>query len=200
MFYFMRHPIEGCYSVKHNGAVSLLSSNILLFLVMVFYVINRYFCGFLIKTVREGSYDIFSDIGLILLVLVLVVGCNYLMCAINDGEGKLKDIYCTFIYSMGPYLAITPFIFLLSHAVTDNEKFFIQFGRLFMICWVAVLIFISIKEINDYTVKETFKIIFLTLFTILIVCLLAFIIYVLWKQVIDFVQQIPREVVYKLDR
>ena len=57
----------------------------------------------------------------------------------------------------------------------------------------------EIKEINDYTVKETIKIIFLTLFTILIVCLLAFIIYVLWAQVIDFVQQIPREVVYKFD-
>ena len=137
---------------------------------------------------------------MILLILILVVGCNYLMCAINDGEGRFKDIYCTFIYSFGPYLAITPFIFLISHVVTDNEKFFVQFGNFLMICWIGVLVFLSIKEINDYTVKETVKIILLTLFTILIVCLLAFIIYVLWKQVIDFVQQIPREVVYKLDR
>ena len=68
-----------------------------------------------------------------------------------------------------------------------------------MMAWIAVLVFIAVKEINDYTVGETVKIILLTLFTILIVCLLAFIIYVLWSQVIDFLQQIPREVVYKIE-
>lgn len=199
MFYFMRHPIEGCYGIKHYNSVSLLSSNILLVLMMVVFVINKYFCGFITKTVREGSYDIVSDIGMIVLALALAVGCNYLMCTINDGEGKLKEIYCSFIYGFGPYLCFMPFIFLLSHVITDNERFFVDFGRLFMLTWIAVLIFIAVKEINDYSVGETVKIILLTLFTILIVCLLAFIIYVLWSQVIDFLQQIPREVVYKIE-
>ncbi len=200
MFYFMRHPIEGCYGIKRRGAVSLLSSNILLAVMILMYIINKYFCGFLLKTVREGSFDVFSDIGMILLALLLVVVCNYLMCTINDGEGKLKEIYCGIVYSFAPFIVFTPVIFLLSHAVTENEQFFVTFGRLFMFSWIAVLAFISVKEINDYTVRETVKIIALTAFTILIVCLLAFIIYVLWAQVIDFVQQIPREVVYKFDR
>lgn len=198
MFYFMRHPIEGCYNLKHYGAVSLLSSNILLALIIVLYVINKYFCGFYVKTVREGSFDVLSDAGMIIIALALVVGCNYLMCTINDGEGRLKEIYCSVIYCFGPYIVFTPFIFALSHVVTANEKFFISFGKLFMISWIAVLVFISIKEINDYTVRETIRIILLTLFTILIVCLLAFIIYVLWSQVFDFLQQIPREVVYRI--
>ncbi len=198
MFYFMRHPIDGCYGIRNQDRVSLLSSNILLMLIILIYIINKYFCGFIVKTVREGSYDVLSDAGMIILALLLVVGCNYLMCTINDGEGKLKHIYCSFIYGFAPYICLTPVIFLLSHVVTDNERFFVDFGRLFMISWIAVLIFIAIKEINNYTVKETIKIILLTAFTILIVCLLAFIIYVLWSQVIDFLQQIPREVVYKL--
>ncbi|MBP5184835.1 MAG: hypothetical protein J6113_06985 [Lachnospiraceae bacterium] len=198
VFYFMRHPIEGCYGIRHQEKVSLLSSNILLALMILVFIINKYFCGFLVKTVREGSFDIASDIGIILVALFLVVGCNYLMCTINDGEGKLKHIYCSFIYGFGPYLCFTPVIFLLSHVVTDNERFFVDFGRLFMLAWVAVLIFIAVKEINNYNVKETIKIILLTAFTILIVSLLAFIIYVLWSQVFDFLQQIPREVVYKI--
>ena len=36
------------------------------------------------------------------------------------------------------------------------------------------------------------------LFTILIVCLLGFIIYVLWSQVFDFIRSICGEVVYKI--
>ena len=128
---------------------------------------------------------------------MLVVGCNYLMCTINDGEGRLRDIYCAFIYSFGPYIAMMPFIFALSHVVTYNEEFFVSFGQFVMIVWVAVLLVISVREINNYTVAETFKIIFLTAFTILIVCLLAFIIYVLWSQVFDFVQSVVREGVYR---
>ncbi len=197
LFYFMRHPIDGCYGIKREGRVSVLSANILLLILMLFYIINKYFCGFLLKTVREGSYDILSDIGLIVIVLVLVVGCNYLMCTINEGEGKIKQIYCSFIYSLGPYLVFTPIIFLMSHVVTYNEVFFIDFANLFMYVWVAVLIFLSIKEINNYKVKETFKIIGLTIFTILIACLLAFIIYVLWSQVFDFIQSVFGEVVYR---
>jgi sugar lactone lactonase YvrE len=198
MFYFMRHPIDGCYGIKREGRVSVASANVLLAIGIVFYVINRYFCGFLFKTVREGRFDVASDVGLVLIALLLVVGCNYLMCTINDGEGKLKDIYCSFVYSFGPYLVILPFVFLLSHIVTYNEEFFVSFGTLFMFVWVAVLIVISVREINNYTVGETVKIILLTLFTILIVCLLAFILYVLWAQVLDFVQSFVREVVYRI--
>jgi tetratricopeptide (TPR) repeat protein len=198
MFYFVRHPIDGCYGIKWENRVSLLSSNIILILVMAFYVINKYFCGFMFKTVREGNFDVLSDMGMILIAMGLVVGCNYLMCTINDGEGKLKHIYSSFIYSFAPYVILMPFIFILSHVVTYNEEFFVSFGRFCMVVWIAVLVVISIREINNYTVSETAKIIFLTVFTILIVCLIAFILYVLWAQVFDFVQSVVREVVYKI--
>ena len=198
MFYFIRHPIDGCYGIKWENRVSLLSSNIILITVIIFYVINKYFCGFLFKTVREGTFDVLSDVGMVLVALALVVGCNYLMCTINDGEGKLKHIYCSFIYSFAPYIILMPFIFALSHVVTYNEEFFVTFGRFCMIVWIAVLVVVSIREINQYTVGETAKIIFLTLFTILIVCLIAFILYVLWAQVFDFLQSVVREVVYKI--
>lgn len=198
VFFFMRHPIDGCYGIRKEGRVSVLSANLLLIIGMIEYVINKYFCGFMFKMVREGEYDILSDIGFIVLVLLLVVGCNYLMCTINDGEGKFKHIYCSLIYSFGPYLVIQPVLFILSHVVTANEEFFVSFGNLAMLTWVGVLVFIAIMEINNYSVKETIKIILLTLFTILIVCLLAFIIYVLASQVFDFVQSICGEVVYKI--
>lgn len=198
MFFYMRHPLDGTYGIKRQGKVSVGSANIMLAIIAVFYIINKYFCGFLLKTVREGSYDIISDIGLILIATVLVTGCNYLMCTINDGEGKLKHIYCSFIYSLAPYIVFTPIIFVISHVVTFNEVFFVEFAQLFMIVWIVILVFISIREINNYTIKETVKIIGLTAFTILIVLLLAFIIYMLWAQVFDFIKSIAGEVVYRL--
>ncbi len=200
MFYFMKHPIEGCYGIKRQGRVSLLSANLLLVIATVMFVINKYFSGFLTRGagVKDGQYNLSQDIGVVVVGLVLIVSCNYLMCTINDGEGKLKTIYCSFIYSFAPYIVITPFVFLLSHVVTDNEIFFIQFANICMWTWIGVLLFISMREINNFKIGETIKIILLTLFTMLIVCLLIFIVYILWAQVIDFVQSVFREVVYRI--
>lgn len=198
MFYFMRHPVDGCYGIKREGRTSLLATNIILAVGVLFYVINKYFCGFLLKNVREGRFDVVSDIGLLVIAFALVTGCNYLICTINDGEGKLKHIYSSFVYSFSPYIVLMPVLFLVSHVVTYNEVFFVEFGTLFMYVWIAVLMFVSIMEINSYNAKETIKIIGLTAFTILIAVLLAFIIYVLWSQVFDFIQSIVGEVVYKI--
>jgi hypothetical protein len=82
--------------------------------------------------------------------------------------------------------------------VTYNEIFFVQFGYFLMGCWIVALEFITVKELNDYSVKDTIKIILLTAFTILIVLLLAFIIYVLWSQVFDFISSLIGEVVYRI--
>jgi len=196
--YFVKHPIDGCYGIKREHQVSMLSSNLRLTVFMIFYVINKYLCGFLVKTVREGRYEIFTDIGTILIVLIALTACNYLVCTINDGEGRIKQIYCSFIYCLTPYIIFMPFIFILSHVLTYNEIFLIQFASTAMYIWIFILIFIAIQEINNYTFKETIKVIGLTFFTLLIAALLVFIIYVLWSQVFDFIISIAGEVVYRL--
>ncbi len=198
MFFFMRHPVDGAYGIKFQKKVSLLSANIILVVGVLFYIINKYFCGFFVKTVREGEYEVASDIGLILIALILIVSCNYLICTINDGEGKFRHIYSSFIYAFAPYLVFTPVIFILSHVVTENEIFFVEIARIVMYVWIAVLVFMAVKEINNYKIGETVKIILLTVFTIVIACLLGFIIYVLWSQVFDFIQSVVGEVVYKI--
>ena len=96
-----------------------------------------------------------------------------------------------------PYVMLTPVVFALSHVLTTNEDFLIDLTRMIMIGWVLVLAVLAIKEVNNYTVGETFKIICLTIFTILIMALLIFIVYVLWAQVFEFISAIAGEVVYR---
>lgn len=197
-FYFIKHPIDGCYGIKREGRTSMLSSNVILFLFMVLYIINKYLCGFLVKTVREGRYEILSDIGGILIILISLTACNYLVCTINEGEGRKKQIYTSFVYSLFPYLVMMPYIFLLSHVITYNEVFLIEFAYTAMYVWIVILLVMSIQEINNYSFKETVKVIALTFFTLLILALLVFIIYILWSQVFDFILAIGGEVVYRL--
>jgi sugar lactone lactonase YvrE len=196
--YFFKHPIDGCYGVRWEGKSSYLSANILLALFILFNVIDKYYTGFLFKTVREGRYNLISDIGTVLIAFLLLTACNYLICTINDGEGSFKQIYCGFIYCLTPYLIFQPFIFLISHVVTYNERFLLQFPKVLITAWMIILIIITIKELNNLTVKETAKVIGLTFFAALIALLLVFILYILWSQVFDFIVSICGEVVYRL--
>ncbi len=198
--YYMKHPFDASYGIAREGRASWSAPSILLVIFMVEYVINKYLCGFLQKNVREGRYDIFSDIGTILVVIVALTACNYLVCTINDGEGTIKKIYTYFCYSLLPYILLTPISFALSHVLTWNEQFIITLIQVVMFAWILIIGILGIKEVNNYTGKETAKIIALTLFTILIVSLLIFIIYVLWAQVFEFISAIYGEVVYRLEK
>lgn len=198
--YYMKHPFDASYGIAREGRASWSAPSILLVIFMAEYVINKYLCGFLQKTVREGRYDIFSDIGTIVIVMVALTACNYLVCTINDGEGTIKKIYTYFCYSLLPYIVLTPISFALSHVLTWNEQFIITLVQVVMFAWILIIGILGIKEVNNYTGKETAKIIALTLFTILIVSLLIFIIYVLWAQVFEFISAIYGEVVYRLEK
>lgn len=197
--YFMKHPIDGCYGVKREGKAAYASANILLALFMVVYLINKYATGFLLKGVMDGRYDIFSDLLYLSGIFLIMTTCTYLISTINDGEGTFKQLYSAFVYALGPYIVIKPFVVLISNIITYNEVFLVSFSNFCMYTWVLILLFLSVKEINNYTVRETIKVILLTLFCALIAALLLFILYVLVAQVKDFVQAIYGEVVYRLE-
>ncbi len=196
--YFMRHPMDGCYGVKKEGKNSWWCANILLGTFILSSILEKYCSGFLVKTVREGRYDLITDIGKVLVIFIGLTACNYLVVTIHEGEGFFKDLYCAYAYCLTPYIVIKPFVILLSNVLTYNEVFLISFANIIVWTWVVILILLTLKEINNFTVGETAKALAITAFTVLILTLLVCIIYVLFSQVIDFVITVVREVVYRI--
>lgn len=196
--YFMRHPMDGCYGVKKEGKNSWWCANILLGTFILISILEKYCSGFMVKTVREGRYDLITDIGKVLVIFIGLTACNYLVVTIHEGEGFFKDLYCAYAYCLTPYIVIKPFVILLSNVLTYNEVFLISFANIIVWTWVVILILLTLKEINNFTVGETAKALAITAFTVLILTLLVCIIYVLFSQVIDFVITVVREVVYRI--
>ncbi|MCD8120296.1 MAG: hypothetical protein LUE29_12620 [Lachnospiraceae bacterium] len=198
MFTYMRHPVEGAYQVKRKGKQSYLSCAILMVIMIVYNVVSKYFCGFIVKSVKDGYYAIPQDCLIVIFGFLAAAAVTYLVTCISDGEGKFKDTLQGYIYSFGPYFAIQPFIYLFGLVVTNNEIFIIEFANIIMIAWVVILVFISVMEINNYSFKETVKVILLTVFAAFIFVVAAFIMYVLAMQVVEFVSSVYGEVVYRI--
>lgn len=195
--YMPKNPFDAFYGIKLEGKVSVLSSTILYFIFFVIYVLNKYYSGFLFKTVEDGYYELGTDFIYITGLLAVCIICNNLICSIRDGEGSFKNLYCAFAYCLMPYLFLKPIGILLSHVLTYNESFILSFLNFFITVSIVVFIVIMIKEIQAYTLKETFQSIILTIFTMIILLAAGFILFALIKQVLDFFVSIVKEGYYR---
>ena len=196
--HFMKNPADAAYGIAAEGRANWIVSTFLLLIFIIEFVVSKYTCGFLMKDVMEGRYEIFGDIGMILAVVVAVTACTYLVCTINEGEGTVKKIYTFFCYSLLPYIVFTPLVYILSHVLTSNEIFLTNMLNILTYGWIIVIAVIGLKEVNNFSMGQTIKVIFLTAFTALILALLIFIIYVLWAQVFEFIFALVGEGVYRL--
>lgn len=199
IFYFMKHPIDGAYGLKKENKTSGFAALILLFMTLLVYISEKYFSGFIFKRVADGRFMVAQDLMLFFALFSSVIICTYLVVTINDAEINSLQMYQGFIYCLGPYLLIKPFLIVISHVLTLNEAFILQFTNLIIYLWVFVLIVVMIKELNSYTVRVTIKLLFLTLFTIFISWLTIFVIYSLAAQVGSFIVSFYGEVVARIE-
>ncbi len=198
-FYFMKHPIDGSYGIKREGKTSNLSVILVGILGLLVFVLSKYFTGFIFSTVRQGEFTVFNDIVVSFVVFVFVVSATYLVCTINDGESTYKQLMHGFVYSLTPYIIFQPIITFISNYLTLNEAFVMQFANLIIVTWVLVLIYVAIKELNNYENKENIKIILISIFTMFIGVLIIFVLYLLFNQLFSFFQTIFREAVYRFE-
>ena len=196
-FQMLRNPYDACYGIKREKRGSVISAMILLTIFFVEFVANKYFSGFLFKTMPDGYYELLNDILMVFGVYVLLTICCYLVCTITDGEAKFRDIFITAAYALMPMIVFQPITLVLSNVLTFNEEFFITLLSVVSLGWTALLIVLMLMYQNDFTLKKTIKTIFLTLFCVLVVVALAVVLYMLISQLVDFIASIYGEVVYR---
>ena len=198
VFDMLKHPIDNFYDLKVGTKGSVLSASIVYILVTVVFVADMLFRGYLFAPENLSELSLFPVLIMLLVPLMLFVVGNSMVASINDGEGSLKNIFVISAYSLSPYLVITPFVVLASYAVTFNESFILDLIWFVGVAWSAVILFIGIMRTHDYTVGETVKNLFITLFFMLMAVVAAAIMYVMWNTVISFVSSVFVEVDFRV--
>lgn len=191
---FIKKPLDSYYELKRKNRVSILSSTILYILLFVLQITNVYLKSFTFGGGQEVGKSLTGILITVYGPLVLWIISNYLVSTINDGEGRLKDIYNGTIYAMAPYILGALPLQLLTKVLTLNEKFIYDFSMNIIIAWSTILMFVMIKEIHNYSFKETIKNILLTIFGMVLMTLVIALLYMLITQEVDFVKSIIQEV------
>ncbi|WP_308635136.1 YIP1 family protein [Paenibacillus silvisoli] len=193
-FRMLRHPIEGYYELEHNNKASVLSASVLLVVLFGVRLFGLYTTNFLFATMEPLQINIVTELLKLIIPLFAWVISNYLVSVINDGEGSFKNIYKGTIYALSPYIIFAIPLAIMSRGLTLMEGVIYNYSYNFVILWCALLMFIMVKEIHGYEIKETVRNIILTLIGMIIMAFVAFILFGLSNQVWEFVYSLFQEV------
>ncbi|GHU05238.1 hypothetical protein FACS1894147_11200 [Spirochaetia bacterium] len=197
-FHNIKNPADTAYGIKRENRGSWLSSLVLIVVFYALFVVEKYFSGFLFKTVSDGYYDLAGDALTISAVFALGIISCYLVCTITEGVASFKNLFIGIVFAFAPLFFLKPLVIIMTNVLTQSEAFFVTFVSVVSYAWTAVLVFAAVMFLNDYSVWKTVKTIILTIFTALIISLLLFVLYMLITQMIDFISSVIGEAVFKI--
>jgi hypothetical protein len=193
----LAHPLDTYQDIKHLKKSSILMATLVYGSVLFVSVLEIYGTGFIFQRVDVTQFHLGMYVLTVLGGIGLFVFANYLVATITNGEGWLKDVYIATAHALVPYVVLTPLLTLVSNGLTLNEQIVMQLLDGLRYAWSGVLLILMIKEVHNYDVKALLKNIFLTLFTMLMIILIGFLLYVLTLQVWNYVEGIIAEVLLR---
>lgn len=195
LFRFIKQPADSFYYIKKDERGSLLFALLLYLWVIAVRVVTPYITGFTFNPYANPN-EIQAEIIVIytLLAIILWNAANYLVSTISDGEGRLRHVIIGSAYALFPYALFALPLALLSNVLSSNEIFVYEFANNLMWAWTGLMLFLMIQEVHNYSFRETVRNLLLTLFTIGVMLLTGYILYVLFFQLFDFINAILREI------
>lgn len=198
VFRYLRNPADATYEIKRKKRVSTLSATLLLMIFFGFYIFYIYRLGFLFNPRDIQAINLLEEILRVFLPLLLFVFSNYLVGSIREGEGRLKDVYVTTIFSVTPYFIILPVIAIISNGLTFNEEFLLQLAGFLGVFLTVIYFFFMVKETHYYSIKETTASIFISFFTMIMLLLSSFIIFILLSELWTLMVDLTLEVFFRV--
>jgi len=195
LFRFIRQPADSFYYIKYKLRGSVGFAITIYTWVVLVRLLTLFWTGFPFNPYASAS-DVPVEREVIAAVVLIALWniANYLVSTITDGEGRFRDVFIGSAYSLFPYALFALPLALFSNLLTLNEQFIFTFSRDLIWVWCGIMLVIMVMEIHNYSFVETLRNIALTIFTMLMFLLTAYVFFVLFNQLADFIRAIVQEV------
>ena len=196
-FHIIFRPIDGFYRLKFEKRGRNYVTVLNLFLFWVSYSFMESYVSFTVATTTPAHFrnSLINLLGIVAIFLLFCVG-NWAVTTLMNGEGKFSEICMAVSYSLFPMLLVFIPATLLSHILTANEAAFYTMLVGISITWFAILMFLGILVMHDYTVFKTILTFFLTVVSMLIILFLIMLMSTLVGQLWIFLRSVYTEIVF----
>lgn len=191
------HPVVAfSYIQKERDRFRASPIVILLLLGVIIRLISLQFTHYPLSTITMRS-NLFLEVAKLFVPLVSWGICSYLMTTILDGETMFRESMLAVSYALTPYIVFMIPLTLMSRILDSNQAGLFNSLEAVILGWVILLIIISLKEMNHFTVGKTVMVVLLSVFTVAILWAAVALLYSICTQFLDFVKEILIELRYK---
>ena len=193
-FRMITKPNDTFYEVKSNRRGSVWAATIYYILGIVAFMLNTYCYALPFQYITTNSLNPSTVFFATIAVLAVFVLCNYLVSAINDGEGTFLDIYKFTGYSLLPMIICLPLGVGISYGLTLNEEVVITLLKTIGFWGTGIYLVIGILETHNYTFGQTVKNILLTIIFMVLFIIICMVVVIMVDQIKTFIETIWKEV------
>lgn len=194
--YALFNPSDNAYEVTVGRTGTYLSATIFFILAFAMFVLLSVGSGFIFSE-RIRNFNIPTYTLGFTLLLALFIASNFLIVAIRDGKGTLKDIYVTTAYALSPIIFLFPLAAILGNFSTLNEAFIIEFIVGLAVVWSVILLVSSFMEIHQYSLAQTITTILLALFAMAVAVIAISLIWLVIQQMLQQLNEMRLEVILR---
>jgi len=172
---------------------------VLLTLALAVRIFSIYFTHYPLAAVSVRKANLLLECGKLFVPVLTWVLASYAMTTILDGETLLTETLLFSSYALVPYIVFTPILTLASRLMDSSQMALFATLEIGILGWVVLLMIIALKEMNGYSMGKTVLMIFLSLFTMVMIWAVVILLYTISSQFVGMVKEIFYEVIYRID-
>ena len=161
-------------------------------------IFSIYFTHYPLASVSVRKANLLLECGKLFVPVLTWVLASYAMTTILDGATKIGEAMLYNALALVPYVLFTVPAVLLSRIMDGGQAglYFAVTGGLLL--WVAALMIVGIKEMNEYTIRKTLLVVLLTIFTMAVIWATAVLLFTISSQFVTMIREVYYEIIYRL--
>ncbi len=190
------HPEEGFNQIKANREnYSHIPAIAIFVLCIVARILSLYLMAYSVSSTDINNINIMTEVCVVAVPAIAWCIVHYAITTISSGECKLREVFAGLAYSFVPYMILILPIALFSHLYSQSSAGTIYTLEGIVLGYCVLQVILSIKFMNDFSIKKTFGMIVLTLIGIVLCTMFVLLFYGLTGQLIRTAYTVAREFV-----
>ncbi|MDD4165385.1 MAG: YIP1 family protein, partial [Eubacteriales bacterium] len=191
------HPFTAFDDIKYKNQGSVKIAFIITIIFFLASVLQATATGFVFSRTDVRNYNVLVTIVQTVGIVALWTVGNWLVSSLFSGIGKLREIFIVTAYSLLPIICCIFIQVVLSHFLPLSGMPFFETLRIVALIYTFFLLCIGIMRVHEFNFFKFLGTGFVTLFSMIIVVFIMFMVVILLQQFWNFIYSIIMEIVYR---
>lgn len=196
--YVTYHPIKGFWELKREKRGGLAAAFTFLGLACAIRVLSALFSGFLFNQRNLDTYNIITDIAIVVVAVFLWCISQWCVTVLMSGEATFKEIFIATCYALVPFIWLNTFALIMSRFLSLDEGEFYTVIVILSVVYLIFLLIMSVMSLHDYSMRKTLLVILIVIVVILLIVFVAVLLLSLSGQMMSFVSDLYNEIALRL--